>query len=191
MATNSCSRLMGSLAWCQGKPALPGIRRRIYYIHKNLISIWPKLLNDGTTGTTKSAKYTGNFTLVADAKWAYIDVLPEKCQLTSESQGEVPSQTQLNKLTAVHPGVGVEASNAAIYLNNSDAVFLVETMSGQYRVVGNNMYQTTCKVSQDQGQGATGTTSTTIEVETTDVCPAPFYAGDIIAEEGTFSAEDD
>lgn len=65
-----------------------------------------------------------------------------KSQLTSEAQGELPSQTQLNKLTAVHPGVGAEASAAAAYLNNNDNVFLVEDMKGKYRVVGSEAWTT-------------------------------------------------
>ena len=113
--------------------------------------------------------------LKADAKWKYIDILPEKSQLTSEAQGELPSQTQLNKLTAVHPGVGEEASAASAYLNNNDNVFLVENMKGKFRVVGSEAWTTKTTVAQDLGQGATGTTSTTISVEATDECPAPFY----------------
>lgn len=118
----------------------------------------------------------------------YIDILPEKSQLTSEAQGELPSQTQLNKLTAVHPGVGAEASAAAAYLNNNDNVFLVEDMKGKYRVVGSEAWTTKTTVAQDLGQGATGTTSTTIAVEATDECPAPFYEGTITTEEGDIEA---
>ena len=29
-----CSSVQRSLAWCQGKPELPGVKRRIYYISK-------------------------------------------------------------------------------------------------------------------------------------------------------------
>lgn len=126
--------------------------------------------------------------LRADAKWKYIDVLADKSQLTSDPQGEYPSQTQLNKLVAVHPGVEAEASAAAAYLNNSDNVFLVEDMRGQFRVVGSDMWPTKTTVTQDLGQGATGTTSTTINVEATDECPSPFYSGNIVADEGTIDA---
>lgn len=126
--------------------------------------------------------------LRADAKWKYIDVLADKSQLTSDPQGEYPSQTQLNKLVAVHPGVEAEASAAAAYLNNNDNVFLVEDMRGQYRVVGSDKWPTKTTVNQDLGQGTTGTTSTTINVEATDECPSPFYSGNIVADEGTIDA---
>jgi hypothetical protein len=39
-------------------------------------------------------------------------------------------------------------------------------------------------VAQDLGQGATGTTSTTINAEATDEVPAPFYVGTLATEDG-------
>ncbi len=135
-------------------------------------------------GRPTSSVLVGSFTLAADAKWKYIDILPDKSQLTSEAQGESPSQTQLNKLVAVHPGVGPEASDAAASINNSDNIFVVEDMKGNYRVVGNDKWTTKSTVAQDLGQGATGTTSTTINAEATDEVPAPFYVGTLETENG-------
>lgn len=187
MATN-CTSILKSLAWCQGTPELPGIRRRIYYIGKDQIVKWPTLNHD-TRGRLVTAAYTGNFVLAADATWKYIDILPDKSQLTSEAQGEYPSMTQLNKLTAVHPGVGLEASALAAYVNNNDCVFLVETVRGKFRVVGSEAWQVKSTVAQDLGQGPTGTTSTTLSVEATDECPAPFYFGKIETEDGIIQPE--
>lgn len=180
----SCSTLQKSLSWCQGTPEYPGIKRRIYYIAKSDIAQWPSLPMDDL-GRITAAKYDGSFVLVADKKWHHIDVLPDKCQVTSEAQGELPSQTQLNKLTAVHPGVGEEASAAAAYINNTDNVFLVEDMRGKYRVIGSERWDSKSTVAQDLGQGATGTASTTINVEASDVVPAPFYEGTIELEDDT------
>lgn len=188
MATD-CLNLQESLGWCQGTPELPGVRQRIYFISKSAIAAFPELPRDEKSGRVKSAVYSGNFTLVSDQKWKYIDILPDKSQLTSEAQGELPSQTQLNKLTAVHPGVGLAAAGAAASLNNSDNVFLVADMRGNYRVVGSDKWYTKTTVSQDNGQGATGTASTTITVEATDEVPAPFYPGKIEAEDGTFNGD--
>ncbi len=182
----SCSSIQRSLEWCQGRPELPGIKRRIYYISKYDIVKWPLLQHD-TNGRLTSASYAGVFTLRADANWKYIDVLADKSQLTSEPQGEYPSQSQLNKLVAVHPGVEAEASAAAAYLNNNDIVFLVEDMRGKFRVVGSDKWPTKTTVTQDLGQGVTGSTSTTINVEASDECPAPFYTGKIVTEEGSIN----
>ncbi len=41
-----CSTIQQSLAWCQGTPELPGIKRRIYYISKDQIVSWPTLTYD-------------------------------------------------------------------------------------------------------------------------------------------------
>ncbi len=179
-----CFNIQKSLAWCQGTPEYAGVRRRIYYLAKSEIVGWPTLECDERNGRAISAKYIGDFTLKADAKWKFIDILPDKSQLTSEPQGELPSQTQLNKLVAVHPGVGAEASAAAAYLNNADNVFIVQDMNDNYRVVGCDKWLTNTTVNQDNGQGASGTTSTTINVEASDEVPAPFYSGEIVTEDG-------
>lgn len=181
-----CSSLQRSLAWCQGRPELPGVKRRIYYISKYDILKWPTLPHDAN-GRLIGSAYQGDFTLRADASWKYIDIIPDKSQLTSEAQGEYPSQTQLNKLVAVHPSVGSEATAAAAYLNNNDNVFLVEDMKGAFRVVGSDKWQTKTTVAQDLGQGAAGSASTTINVEASDECPAPFYSGEIVTDDGTTS----
>jgi len=185
-----CSTIQQSLAWCQGTPELPGIKRRIYYISKDQIVAWPTLTYDAL-GRLTSAAYTGSFVLAADASWKFIDILTDKSQLTSEAQGEFPSQTQLNKLVAVHPSVGLEASALSAYVNNNDCVYLVETVRGQFRVVGSEKWQVKSTVAQDLGQGATGTTSTTLNVEATDECPAPFYFGEIVTEDGIINEADD
>ena len=179
----TCTSIQKSLGWCQGTPELPGVKRRIYFIAKSFIVGFPQLPRD-ELGRSTSAVLVGDFVLMADATWKYIDILPDKSQLTSEAQGELPSQTQLNKLVAVHPGVGKEASAAAAYINNTDNVFVVEDMKGNYRVLGNDKWTTKATVAQDLGQGATGTTSTTINVEATDEVPAPFYVGKLDTEDG-------
>ena len=181
--TNKCTSIQKSLGWCEGTPELPGVKRRIFYTAKSNIVAFPKLTRD-ELGRPTSATLSGEFTLAADANWKYIDILPDKSQLTSEAQGEYPSQTQLNKLNAVHPGVGPEASAAAAYINNADNVFVVEDMKGNFRVLGNDKWTTKSTVSQDLGQGATGATSTTISVEATDEVPAPFYVGKLQTEDG-------
>ena len=180
----NCSPLQKSLAWCMGKPELPGICKRIYYISKDQIAQWPAYVRDYSNRRAVKAAYRGDFVLVADAKWKHIDILPDKSQLTSEPQGEFPSQTQLNKLVAVHPGIGPEASAAACYLNNGDNVFIVEDMKGFLRVVGCARWLTKVTVTQDNGQGPTGSVSTTISVEAPDEVPAPFYSGYIETEDG-------
>ena len=169
-----CSSIQKSLAWCQGRPQYAGIKRRLYFTARANIVQWPTLGKD-SNGRVLSAAYDGEFVLAADKEWLYIDILPDKSQLTSETQGEYPAQSQLNKLVAFHPGIEVDATAAAAYFNNNETVFLVEDMSGNTRVVGHKDYPIKVTVTQDVGQGITGSAGTTITIEASDDVPAPFY----------------
>lgn len=182
--SNKCVTLQKSVGWCQGRPELPSIMSRVYYINKGEIVAFPQLPRD-EMGRAKSSVLNGSFTLAADATWKYIDILPDKSQHSSEGQGEIPYQTQLNKLTLVHPGVGEEATALCAWLNNSDNVFVFQDMSGRWRVVGSYRWTTKTVASQDNGQGPTGTTSTTITVEAYDEVASPFYTGELETEAGT------
>ena len=161
---------------------LPGIRGRIYYVAKSDIVSWPSLpkKNRKVTDTI----YSGSFTLASGVKWKYIDILEDKSQLTSEPQGDVPSQMQVNKLVALHPKSGEEASAAALYVNNNECVFLVQTSKGNVRVVGSKHLPVKATVNQDVGQGPAGTAMTTINIEAVDYIPAPFYEGVIATADG-------
>ena len=132
-------------------PQYPGIRRRAYFCNKNLIAKWPTLTRDAF-GRPTSSVYSGDFELVENATFQYVDINPDKSQLTSEPQGEVPSQTQLNKATFVHNGIDDEATAAAGFLNNSDNIYVYEDMEGNFRVLGNDKWRTLTTVSQDQGR---------------------------------------
>ncbi|MDE6267333.1 MAG: hypothetical protein K2M07_08305 [Muribaculaceae bacterium] len=185
---SKCANIQKSLGWCQGTPEMPGIKRRVYYISKNHILGWPSLPKD-ELGRPTSAVYEGNFLLEEDAFWHYIDHLPNKAEFKSETQGEVPSQTQKNTVTIVHPAVGEEAAAATCYLLNSDNVFLVEDMKGRFRVVGSPYYDGVTTYARDNGQGATGTTGTTISLEASDMVDCPFYNGEIVTEDGTINED--
>ena len=184
----NCPNLQQSLGWCEGMPQYPGIRRRVYFCSKSLIVAYPTLTRD-TYGRVTSGKLTGSFTLAADAKFQHLDINPEKSTATSEAQGEVPSQTQLNKATFVHNGVTQEATSAAALLNNNDVVYVYQDMAGKFRVLGNERWPTKTTVAQDQGQG-TNPASTTISVEVTDELAAPYYEGTLDTEDGVVDCAD-
>lgn len=161
---------------------LPGIRRRTFFTHKSNITKWPTLAKD-SVGRTTVPKYQGSFELKEGVYWKVLDVDVNKSGITSDPQGEAPSQTQLNKAVLVHPDVDEEATMLPAYLNNSDVVYLVPTAAGKYRVIGNEMYQSKSTVNQDNGQGPTGTAGTTVNVEVTDSIAPPFYEGEIVISE--------
>lgn len=177
----NCSIIQESLQWCEGRPSYAGIKRRLYYIAKQDISVWPTRTKDGL-GRITSGAYEGNFILVEGKRWLFIDILPDKSQVTSESQGEYPGVTQLNRLTAVHPGVDAQANMMAGYVNNVPCVFLVEQFDGSFRVIGSEEFDGIATVAQDLGQGSNGSTSTTLTAQSADFTPAPVYTGTIITE---------
>ena len=181
-----------SLRFCAGSRVIPGIRSAVYYIAKSDILTWPTLPSetDSTTTLAKLATYTGDFTLRADKKFERIDLTTNKGNVEWETQGERPSCTFLNKLTASHPGTAEEAAGFCRLAQNADLVFLVQQRDGKFRVLGNEMFETVVKPKGSLGEGTSTNASTDIEIEATDICPAPFYTGKIItADDGTISGE--
>lgn len=182
------------LDWCQGQPVLPGIRSRVYYIPKKDIVSWPKLPKaTGASGQHMAnlATYNGNFTLAADKYWRNLDVVDRTSSISSEAQGEQPCITSLNKATFNHPGIKEQVTGFARQANSDDLVYIVFDKEGKARVIGNEMFQTVTKVSQNSGSQPTDEAGTTIEVEVTDVCPAPYYPGNIVTADGTISGGGD
>jgi len=136
------------------------------------------------------ASYTGSFTLITTTPavvWKELDVLVDNSPVKSEAQGSKPSKSFLNTATFVSPRVDEQAAGLARIANNDDYVFLIQEKPGKYRVIGNEMYLTEVKTSQSLGSKPTDEMSTTYEASVTDVCPAPYYTGEIITENGTIN----
>ena len=179
--------LYSSLGFCKGKSLLPGIRTRVYYIPKSDIVKFPTLPETATENMASLATYTGSFELEAEKKWKYIDLVDNKGKIESESQGDFPARTFVNKISLVHPETNEEATGFARQANADDFVYLVQTRNGKFRVLGNESFSTDTKPKQDSGEGVSGDFGTTIEIEVTDVCPAPYYTGEIVTDEGTIN----
>ena len=157
-----------SLNWCDGQTVLPGIRPKVFFQKKSNIAAWPKLPKlEEAKSMGELATYKGNFTMAAEKKWLTINSLSAKSNVTTEVQGERPSTTSLNNL-----------------------VFLVQQRNGKFRVMGCEEFETVTKPAQALGEGVTGEAGTTLEIEATDVCPAPFYPGKIETEDGDISGAD-
>ena len=183
--------LYSSLDFCEGQTVLPGIRKKVYFQKKSNIVKWPTLpkLAEGTS-MAALATYTGNFTMVADKKWLTLKNMDSKSDVNCETQGEKPSVTHLNKASIVHPGTEEEAAGFCRQAAADDLVFLVQQRNGKFRVLGSEEFETLVKPTTALGQGITGTAGTTLEIEATDVCPAPIYPGKIEAENGDISGLD-
>lgn len=178
-----CNSILKSIGWCQGKPQLPGIRRKGYCVSKQDVVAFPQYERD-ENGRITSTILKGDIVLAADAKVKYVEFDPSRSQHTSDPQGEAPSQTQLNKLVLVCPGVDEDTSAASAFFNNNDLLWLFQDMDGRYRLLGNEKWPTKTTVGQDNGQGPTGQTATTINVEVTDEIVSPFYVGKLDTDEG-------
>lgn len=192
MATDcTTTDMYESLKWCEGKTVLPGIRPKVYFIKKANIVKWPKLPDIGDAQSMKDlAIYVGNFVLAADKNWLTLNSLSTKSNVTSEVQGEKPSRTTLNKCSIKHPGTEEDAAGFCRQAMADDLVFLVQQRNGKFRVMGCEEFEADIKPSLALGEGVTGEAGTTIEIEATDVCPAPFYQGKIETADGDISGVD-
>lgn len=179
-----CDPIQKSLDWCEGKNQYAGIRRRLYYTSRSNVISYPRLPLD-ENGRVTDSTLVDDFVLQECVVFQGIDIIPEKSQATSEAQGEYPSQTSLDKIVAVHPGVGPEASNAAAYCHNSDNVYVMQDVDGRARVIGiEDMWPVKSEVAQDFGQGPAGTASTTISITGTNRVPFPNYVGTLKTVDG-------
>lgn len=181
--------LYESLQFCQGQKVIPGIRNHVFAIAKRDIVKWPELPDVSTESVdlAKLGTYTGDFTLVAEKKWLKIDLAMNKGNVECETQGDRPSRTFLNKLTASYPGTSAQATGFCRLAVDDDMVFLVPQRDGQYRVLGNEMFETDVKPALSTGEGIDTAGGTNIEINVTDICPAPFYTGKIETAEGDIS----
>lgn len=189
--TNTCASnaLYESLAHCKGATVLPGLRPHIFYIPKSDIVTFPTPPNTVPSGGTMGALATisEDFVLAADAKWKKIDIVASASNVNSESQGEAPSKTFNNTGAFRYPGNNAEATAFCRQANADDIVYLWPQRDGQYRVLGNPMFETNTTPSQESGSAETDASGTTINVAVTDIMPSPFYTGKIETEDGNIS----
>lgn len=186
MAKCTTTNLYKSLDFCPGEPVVAGLCEELYAISKSQILAYPSLpafAEEGVSMDTASV-LKGSFTLAADAKFFRIDILDTASSLKSESQGERPSKTFLNTLSVKFPGNNEAAAGFCRLANTDNLLYILRQRDGKYRVVGNKMFSTETKPSQESGQGVTEASGTTIEITCTDFTPAPFFTGKIPTADG-------
>ena len=191
---NPCAStaLYESLVHCKGATVLPGLRPHIFYIPKRDIVTFPTPPNTVPSGGTMGALATisEDFVLAADAKWKKIDIVSNASNVNAESQGEAPSKTFNNTGVFKYPGNNAEAAAFCRQANADDLVYLWPQRDGQYRVLGNPMFETNTTPAQESGSAETDAGGTTINVAVTDTMPSPFYTGKIETEDGDISGVD-
>jgi len=173
-----------NLDWTVGVDNMPGIYPDVYFIRKSNISAWPTL-NDSPSTAAELAKYVGDFTLADTETWKKLYADVDKSPVNSEAQGEKFSRSYMNTCTVKYPGTKTEAIAFARAAANDDLVFLIrEKSTGNWRVVGNEIFQCDVSISQNIGGSPTDDRGTTIEISVTDKMPPPIYEGAIETDEG-------
>ncbi|MDE5774003.1 MAG: hypothetical protein K2H86_06065 [Muribaculaceae bacterium] len=175
--TKSCDVVGRNFDWCPGRPELPGVLGDIYYAPLYNIVKKPKYKDMTEDGRPTTAELTGNFEMAEGKTFHKICCLPRKNHYTSESQGELPSQTQNNKLDAIIPSTAEEASAIGAVINNIPIVVVFRDASGRARVLGIGFQWAQSTFAQDSGEDATGQVQSTLHVESSDLTVAPFYNG--------------
>lgn len=178
--------LYESLVHCKGETVLPGLRPEAWCIPKRLITKFPTLPAPSDEGATMEsiATYKDDFGLAADSKFRSIDLLDTASNVKSESQGDKPSRTFLNSLTIKYAGTNEAATGFCRMANSDDFLYVVQQRDGKFRVIGNEMFETDTKPTQESGMAVTDAAGTTLEISVTDICPAPFYTGKLVTEDG-------
>lgn len=182
MRNCTTTSLYESVEACPGEKNLPGLRRRLYFILKSWIVVWPVLIAADAAGATmeKMSQLVGDFTLAADKFWQFIDLKDESSNVTYESVGENGSKLFLNKVNAIVAGMKDAVKGFARQANNDDLVFLYQNRDGSFCLVGNEMFKTSTSPSGDTGSEATGAITSTFDIQAYDECPVPTYLGKIL-----------
>ena len=186
MSECTITNIYDDLKFCKGKTVLPGLRPKVYYIPKEQIVKFPKLPAVDEEGATMESigTYDGDFVFAADAVAKRIDILTPASNVTAASQGEKPSKTFANSCTLKYAGNNAAAVGFSRLANSDDFVYFVQQRDGQFRVVGNEMYETNTNPSMDSGMAETDASGTTLEITVSDVCPAPYYVGKLATSDG-------
>lgn len=175
--------MYNNLDWVVGNSAVPGIRPVLYAIPKSDIAAWPSFIATPTTAA-EEVTYSGGFTLVTNKTWKRINCIDIKSPVTCEPQGEPRSKTFMNKGTFVTALTNEEATAMAKSANNDDMVYIAQEKTGKYRVLGNELFSTETKVTQNLGAAPTDEVGTIFNIEVSDLMPAPFFDHEIVTDDG-------
>ena len=174
--------LYESMEACPGQKSLPGIRRRLYYVPKADITLFPTLPEvTGASGQKMEelAKLTGNFTLDTGKYFKFIDLKDEASNVTFETVGENGSKLFNNQATAIVAGMSDEVKGFARQVKNDDLVYVFQDRAGKFCVIGNEMFSTHTDPSGDTAAEATAATTATFSIQCYDECPVPTYEGEL------------
>jgi len=162
----------------EGVNNTPGLKEIGYFALKSEIETFP-VLPDSPGTPAEEVTLSGTFVMTAEKYFKKLFSTEGNAKVEGESQGEMDNETYLQKAHWVHPGTKAEALAYCKLAKLYDCVFIFVERDGERRVVGNTSWRTKVKAADSTGDENTSKKGITIEVETTDVGPAPLYNGAI------------
>ncbi|MCR4602460.1 MAG: hypothetical protein K5683_02855 [Prevotella sp.] len=183
--------LYANAEFCPGDASLPGVRPHFYTIKKADILTFPAVKGTSATSMGEVCVIDGSFVLAESKTWKRHDLIDGESEPSCESQGSEGSKSFLNRVNLVLPGTQKEVSGLIALLNNDDVVIAYPQRDGKIRIIGNEMFKVQFELGQNGGRAVTDSAQTTINASVTDVCPAPFYEGDLVTADGTISGATD
>ena len=174
---------------CPGQKRLPGTRAYGWFIRRAYITKLAEPQKEAATALKDYLVIKESHTLQADKKWIRLEFIPDKSSMTPEAQGEEGSKTMNNKATIVLPGTEEEQQAAASMLLNDDCIFLVPQRNGKVRQFGDAAFTVNVTPSATTGASVTDESNTTLEISVACETMPPFYYGDIVTADGTYSGE--
>lgn len=172
----------GSIEACPGQRILPGIRRRLFYIPKADIAVWPVLPAIGADNVQMGglAQYSGDFTLAEGKFFKFIDLKDEASNVTFDTVGEDGSHLVNNQANAIVAGMEDAVKGFARQALNDDIVYVYQERDGSFAVIGNEMFKCHTTPSGDTAAEVTGAVITTLAIQCYDECPVPTYKGKLM-----------
>lgn len=174
---------------CPGQKRLPGTRAYGWFIPRRWITKLAEPQKEAATTLKDYLIIKESHTLQADKKWIRLEFIPDKSSMAPEAQGEEGSKTMNNKATLVLPGTEEEQQATASMLLNEDGIFLVPQRNGKVRQFGDDAFTVSVTPSATTGASVTDESNTTLEISVPCETMPPFYYGDIVTADGTYSGE--
>ena len=174
---------------CPGQKRLPGTRAYGWFIPRRWITKLAEPQKEAATTLKDYLIIKESHTLQADKKWIRLEFIPDKSSMAPEAQGEEGCKTMNNKATLVLPGTEEEQQATASMLLNEDGIFLVPQRNGKVRQFGDDAFNVSVTPSATTGASVTDESNTTLEISVPCETMPPFYYGDIVTADGTYSGE--
>lgn len=174
---------------CPGQKRLPGTRAYGWFIPRRWITKLAEPQKEAATTLKDYLIIKESHTLQADKKWIRLEFIPDKSSMAPEAQGEEGSKTMNNKATLVLPGTEEDQQATASMLLNEDGIFLVPQRNGKVRQFGDEAFTVSVTPSATTGASVTDESNTTLEISVACETMPPFYYGDIVTADGTYSGE--